>query len=275
MTTARHFFAAAALVAALPAMAADPAPLIIDFEALGVINGDGVLTDGGAIGNTYAAQGVSFVSNAYGLASWHDPSTCTDPTDSLTCFGQADVGSLRPAADGSPGHIVAEIVSGTGPTFNLPCGTGSDPSCTNSQVLAVVNVDAMPKYTGVSVSYVYAGNTSAPPTMTLYSDYNGLGSMVGSSGPLQPLQKYREFCGQDNLGANFCDWQVSSITLDNQSFHSIVFKTTNGQSLFIDNLTFTPYVPPVPTPEPGTVALSLFGLAGVGLIARRRAGVKA
>jgi hypothetical protein len=273
MTTARLLFAAAALAAALPAMAADPAPLVIDFEALGVFDTTlGVLTDGGAVGNTYAAQGVSFVSNAYGLASWHDPATCTDPTDPLTCYGQADVGSLRPAADGSPGHVVAEIVSGTGSTFTLPCGTGGNPSCDNAQVLAVVNVDALPKYVSVSVSYVYAGNTSAAPTMTLYGDYNGAGSIIGSSGPLQALRTYRDGCGPAGLGANFCDWQVATITLDKQSFHSIVFKSTNAQSLFIDNLTF---VPPPPTPEPGTTALSLLGLAGVGLIARRRAGIKA
>lgn len=58
--------------------------------------------------------------------------------------------------------------------------------------------------------------------------------------------------------------------------HYILFETGGTDRIYVDNIRFhdliLPDAPPPPTPiaEPGTLALSAAGIAGLGLCARRR-----
>ncbi|UUX96739.1 PEP-CTERM sorting domain-containing protein [Aquabacterium sp. J223] len=64
-------------------------------------------------------------------------------------------------------------------------------------------------------------------------------------------------------------WKPFSISLAGQVGYSVVFSGIELESLY-DDITYTPYVPTAPIPEPGTWALMAAGLAGLAGAARRR-----
>ena len=109
-------------------------------------------------------------------------------------------------------------------------------------------------------SFFYSSSTVA--TVNVYAGLNKTGALLGS---LNLAAQGFDNCVGDPTGA-FCNWTAVGVAFAGIA-KSIDFGGTANQTGF-DNITFGTDVPVVP--EPSTYALMALGLAGVGLISRRR-----
>jgi hypothetical protein len=109
-------------------------------------------------------------------------------------------------------------------------------------------------------SFYYTSSTEA--TVTVWDGLGGTGKLLGS---LNLRAQYTDNCGGDPTGT-FCNWTAVGVKFDGIA-KSINFGGTANQTGY-DNITFGSDVPVIP--EPSTYALMALGLAGIGLVARRR-----
>jgi hypothetical protein len=109
-------------------------------------------------------------------------------------------------------------------------------------------------------SFYYTSSTEA--TVTVWDGLGGTGNLLGS---LNLRAQYTDNCGGDPTGT-FCNWTAVGVKFDGIA-KSINFGGTANQTGY-DNITFGSDVPVIP--EPSTYALMALGLAGIGLVARRR-----
>ena len=109
-------------------------------------------------------------------------------------------------------------------------------------------------------SFFYSSSTVA--TVNVYAGQNKPGALLGS---LNLAAQGFDNCVGDPTGA-FCNWTAVGVAFAGIA-KSIDFGGTANFTGF-DNITFGTNVPVVP--EPSTYALMALGLAGVGLISRRR-----
>ena len=112
-------------------------------------------------------------------------------------------------------------------------------------------------------SFFYSSSTAA--TVTVYDGLNGTGNVLGT---LSLTAQGFENCSGDPGGA-FCNWTAVGVAFSGTA-RSIDFGGTANQTGF-DNITFGSATPVVPgIPEPSTYAMMALGLAGLGVVARRR-----
>ena len=106
-----------------------------------------------------------------------------------------------------------------------------------------------------SVSLYYSSDVSALNSINIYSGLNGTGAILGSFS----LDMNAQSGCSDTA---YCNFEKTSVLFSGTG-KSIGFGGNAGHVAF-DNVTITP------VPEPTTYALLALGLAGIGLIARRR-----
>jgi hypothetical protein len=109
-------------------------------------------------------------------------------------------------------------------------------------------------------SFYYTSSTAA--TVTVWDGLGGTGNLLGS---LDLRAQHTDNCVGDPTGT-FCNWTAVGVKFDGIA-KSINFGGTANQTGY-DNITFGSDVPVIP--EPSTYALMALGLAGIGLVARRR-----
>jgi hypothetical protein len=109
-------------------------------------------------------------------------------------------------------------------------------------------------------SFYYTSSTAA--TVTVWDGLGGTGNLLGS---LDLRAQHTDNCVGDPNGT-FCNWTAVGVKFDGIA-KSINFGGTANQTGY-DNITFGSDVPVIP--EPSTYALMALGLAGIGLVARRR-----
>jgi len=114
-------------------------------------------------------------------------------------------------------------------------------------------------FTG-SVSLYYSSDVAAPNAINIYSGLNGAGDLLGS---LSLNNNAQTGCSD----TPFCNFELSTVTFSGTG-KSIGFDGAAGHTAF-DNVTFD-NAAIAPVPEPTTYALMMLGLAGIGLVARRR-----
>lgn len=193
--------AALALLAAGPALAATPAPLMLDFE-------DAPSFD--SVADHYAAQGVSFGADALGLAN----------DEAGTYFSHA------------PSPLGVMFTTGSDATLNVADG--------------FVN----------GFAFHYASAAAAPASVSVWSALNGTGTLLARFDLAANAQNGcsdSAFCHFDRLSASF-----SGVA------HSVTFGDAVSNVVAFDNLQVGA------VPEPTTVLMMAFGLAGLALGARRR-----
>jgi hypothetical protein len=112
-------------------------------------------------------------------------------------------------------------------------------------------------------SFFYTSSTAAP--VTVWSGMNGDGTLLGT---IDLSAQFTNNCSGDP-GGTFCHWDPIGVAFAGTA-HSINFGGTANQTGY-DNITFGSATPVVPgIPEPSTYAMMALGLAGLGVIARRR-----
>lgn len=112
-------------------------------------------------------------------------------------------------------------------------------------------------------SFYYTSSTAA--SVTVWSGTNGDGDLLGT---VSLTAQYTNNCSGDPSGG-FCHWDPIGVAFAGNA-HSINFGGTANRTGY-DNITFgsaTPIVPGIP--EPSTYAMMALGLAGLGVVARRR-----
>ena len=112
----------------------------------------------------------------------------------------------------------------------------------------------------VSVSLYYSSDVAASNAINIYSGLNGAGDLLGS---LSLNNNAQTGC----TDTSFCNFELSTVTFSGTG-KSIRFDGAAGHTAF-DNVTFD-NAAVAPVPEPTTYALMMLGLAGIGLVARRR-----
>ena len=115
-------------------------------------------------------------------------------------------------------------------------------------------MNAADGFTG-SVSLYYSSAVAAPNSVNIYSGLSGTGDLLGSFS----LNMNAQTGCADSA---FCNFQQSTVTFSGTG-KSISFDGAAGQTAF-DNIAINPI------PEPTTYALMMLGLAGIGMVARRR-----
>ena len=189
----RFLIATAGTVALFAASAVHAEPITIDFSGH---------TDGSAVGDTYAAEGVTFTDAIFG-----------------TCGGGC------PTADGS-GNFAFSGASAD--AFSAAFSTAQ-----------------------TSISFQSVSFSS-----TLATAYNSTGSVVASTSDEQAFPTTDQ-----------------TDTLTGAGITSVVFSYNGGfNGPAITNLSFE-QASVSAAPEPGTWALMIFGVAGLGLTLRRRRGM--
>ena len=118
-------------------------------------------------------------------------------------------------------------------------------------------LNATDGFTG-SVSLYYSSAVAAPNSVNIFSGLNGTGNLLGSFSLNMNAQT-----GCTETG--FCNFEQSTVTFSGTG-KSISFDGAAGLTAF-DNVAITP------VPEPTTYALMMLGLAGIGMVARRRSSV--
>ena len=114
-------------------------------------------------------------------------------------------------------------------------------------------------------SFFYSSSTVA--TVNVYAGLNKTGAILGS------LNLAAQFNGNNCQGdptGQFCNWTAVGVGFAGIA-KSIDFGGTANQTAF-DNITFGSKDPVPGIPEPSTYAMLALGLAGVGLVSRRRKG---
>ena len=112
-------------------------------------------------------------------------------------------------------------------------------------------------------SFFYTSATAASVTV-----WDGLGATGNQLGSLNLLAQFGNNCVGDPNGS-FCNWTAVGVAFGGTAM-SIDFGGTANRTAF-DDITFGSKDPgPPPIPEPSTYALMALGLAGIGVVARRR-----
>lgn len=106
-----------------------------------------------------------------------------------------------------------------------------------------------------SVSLYYSSDIAAPNSVNIYSGLNGTGDLLGS---ISLNMNAQTGC----TDTAFCNFEQSTVAFSGTG-KSISFDGSSGHTAF-DDVTITP------VPEPTTYALMMLGLAGIGMVARRR-----
>ena len=106
-----------------------------------------------------------------------------------------------------------------------------------------------------SVSLYYSSDVAAPNSVNIYSGLNGTGDLLGT---ISLNNNAQTGC----TDTSFCNFEQSTVTFSGTG-KSISFDGAAGHTAF-DNVSITP------VPEPTTYALMMLGLAGIGMVARRR-----
>ena len=114
-----------------------------------------------------------------------------------------------------------------------------------------------------SVSLYYSSDIAAPNSVNIYSGLNGTGDLLGSFSLNMNAQT-------GCTDTSFCNFELSTVTFSGTG-KSISFDGAAGHTAF-DNVAFD-NVAVTPVPEPTTYALMMLGLAGIGMVARRRRSV--
>jgi len=122
---------------------------------------------------------------------------------------------------------------------------------------AILNVAA-----GFDTGFSFYYSSSTEASVTVYDDVDGTGNVLGS---LNLVAQGMDNCSGDPSGA-FCNWTAIGVAFAGTA-KSINFGGTANYTGY-DNITFGTDVPVVP--EPSTYALMALGLAGIGLVTRRR-----
>ena len=112
-------------------------------------------------------------------------------------------------------------------------------------------------------SFFYSSSTVA--TVNVYAGLNKTGALLGSLNLV--AQHTGNNCQGDPTGT-FCNWTAVGVAFAGIA-RSIDFGGTANQTGF-DNITFGSKDPVPGIPEPSTYAMLALGLAGVGLVSRRR-----
>jgi hypothetical protein len=256
MTNLRNIFLATAFAASLPAMAASPPPVTIDFEMTAtpkVEDYDGNVvpgTGGGqAVGSAYAAYGVTFDEKAFSFYSNLNPAANYGKNvDNLPLLASGSENNVFMA----PYQVSPECAdSGTCPTF-----------LTSISTVATIT-KAYNK-----VEFSYSADIGSGGQVTFVSSKGA--TTINSSILLTANTKQLDSCDPSS-SMWWCQWNpVSYSAPTGFVLQSIEFTGREG-AIFYDNIILTPPAPvTIPVPEPSTYALTLFGLVGIRFLAVRR-----
>lgn len=233
---------AAALVCATPAWAADKL-VQLNFEGLTVLT-DGARNDV-SIDDYYNGGQVKSTSSPFGAIGGFGPDYDVVISGGLSIVGTESLLNL------GNGSFVADL--GIGGTGALGLNGTADGAST-----AIIDFVDGSSFNG-QLSFYFAAAGSAPLSVTV----EGVDSQTFTFGGNQTCAGV----------AAFCHWQLASFDLGPHS--GVTRVSLTGDGVLIDNLTLgstnpanLPVTPAVP--EPSSYALMVFGLAAVGLAARRR-----
>ncbi len=115
---------------------------------------------------------------------------------------------------------------------------------------------------GFTTGFSFFYSSAQAASVTVYDGLNGTGNVLGS---INLAAQFNDGCTGDPTG-QYCNWTAVGVAFAGTA-KSIDFGGTANRVAF-DNITFGSDVPVVP--EPGTYVLMALGLAGLGLVARRR-----
>ncbi len=121
--------------------------------------------------------------------------------------------------------------------------------------------------TGFDTGFSFYYSSSTEAAVTIWSDVGGTGTLLGT---LNLLAQGFDNCSGDPNG-DFCNWTAVGVTFEGTA-RSINFGGTANYTGY-DNITFGSEIPGGGTeaPEPASLALLGLGLAGLGLVRRRKA----
>jgi hypothetical protein len=253
MTKLRNLFLATAFAASLPAMAAPPTPVVIDFEMTAtpmVQDLDGNLVpgtgDGQSIGSFYtAAYGVTFDSKAFSFYS---------VLNSKSYYGK-NVDNLPLL----PGTSTNEV-------FMAPYQVAPDCFESASCPAALASITTVATFTKPygAVEFSYSADTGSDGQVAFkLISSTGVLDPIAKTVPLSAATRFSDTC-EPTSSMWWCQWNSVSYTAPTGwTIQSMEFKGRET-AIFYDNIVLTP------TPEPSTYAMTLLGLIGLRFLAVRR-----
>ena len=169
-------------------------------------------------------------------------------------------GGTDSAGNSGTNYGVSFTVSATGlsnDTLNNYFSNAPTPGTVMFTPDSVAFLNAVNGFTD-SVSLYYSSDIAAPNSVSIYSGLNGTGDLLGSFSLNNNAQT-------GCTDTTFCNFEQSTVAFSGTA-KSISFDGAAGHTAF-DNVSITP------VPEPTTYALMMLGLAGIGMVARRRRSV--